>query len=263
MVRPALFHTDGRSEVVAAAEAGSAVQLLVTIGADRPPGATGIRRAGHQRPFGTQMRCSVAGSGTPPKYWSRTWRKTGSPGAARMNSVMQERSFCASRSPKICAAERPCWPARMVAHSVSRVPRTGCLRYARASSSEVIAYNRDVGVKPRRRSAGRRTTSSGWSCGRGAALRRRDHRCPRRPGPPRTAGGRTGRPYSYSVILPIRSRMMKTGRPWGAEIRCFLRDPDGHLVELSQSVSRVKAARLRMTFRPAAGAAVRMGAWRF
>jgi catechol 2,3-dioxygenase-like lactoylglutathione lyase family enzyme len=23
---------------------------------------------------------------------------------------------------------------------------------------------------------------------------------------------------------------------WGAEIRCFLRDPDGHLVELSQAV---------------------------
>jgi len=36
----ALFHTDGRSEVVAAAEARSAVPLLVTIGADRPPGAT-------------------------------------------------------------------------------------------------------------------------------------------------------------------------------------------------------------------------------
>ncbi len=32
---------DGRSEVVAAAEARSAVPLLVTIGADRRPGATG------------------------------------------------------------------------------------------------------------------------------------------------------------------------------------------------------------------------------
>jgi fatty-acyl-CoA synthase len=37
----ALFHTDGRNEVVAAAGAESAVQLLVTIGSDRPPGATG------------------------------------------------------------------------------------------------------------------------------------------------------------------------------------------------------------------------------
>jgi len=24
---------------------------------------------------------------------------------------------------------------------------------------------------------------------------------------------------------------------WGSEIRCFLRDPDGHLVEISESVS--------------------------
>jgi lactoylglutathione lyase len=24
---------------------------------------------------------------------------------------------------------------------------------------------------------------------------------------------------------------------WGSEIRCFLRDPDGHLVEISQSAS--------------------------
>ena len=48
------------------------------------------------------------GVGEPAgKYWSRTCRKTGSPGAARRNSVMQERSFCASRPPKICSAERP------------------------------------------------------------------------------------------------------------------------------------------------------------
>jgi acyl-CoA synthetase (AMP-forming)/AMP-acid ligase II len=38
----ALFHTDGRSEVVAAADARSAVELLVTIGADRAPGASGF-----------------------------------------------------------------------------------------------------------------------------------------------------------------------------------------------------------------------------
>ncbi len=38
----ALFHTDGRSEVVAAVDARSALRLLVTIGADRPPGAIGF-----------------------------------------------------------------------------------------------------------------------------------------------------------------------------------------------------------------------------
>jgi acyl-CoA synthetase (AMP-forming)/AMP-acid ligase II len=38
----ALFHTDGRSEVVDAADAASAVDLLVTIGADRPGGARGF-----------------------------------------------------------------------------------------------------------------------------------------------------------------------------------------------------------------------------
>ena len=35
----ALFHTDGRTEVVAAVDAGSALRLLVTIGTERPPGA--------------------------------------------------------------------------------------------------------------------------------------------------------------------------------------------------------------------------------
>ena len=38
----ALFHTDGRSEVVAAVDARSALRLLVTIGDDRPPGAIGF-----------------------------------------------------------------------------------------------------------------------------------------------------------------------------------------------------------------------------
>ena len=57
------------------------------------------------------MRCSVAASGCPPKYWSRIWRNTGSPGAARANSVMDEHSFSASTSPKICSAVRPRSPA--------------------------------------------------------------------------------------------------------------------------------------------------------
>jgi acyl-CoA synthetase (AMP-forming)/AMP-acid ligase II len=37
-----LFHTDGRSEVVAAAVTQAELRLLVTIGADRPPGAIGF-----------------------------------------------------------------------------------------------------------------------------------------------------------------------------------------------------------------------------
>jgi hypothetical protein len=41
----ALFHTDGRSEVVDAADARSAVDLLITIGADRPEGAQGFEEA--------------------------------------------------------------------------------------------------------------------------------------------------------------------------------------------------------------------------
>jgi pimeloyl-ACP methyl ester carboxylesterase len=86
-----------------------------------------------------QIRCSVAESVIPPKYWSRTWRNTGSPGAACRNSVMDEHSFSASTSPKTCSAVRPRRPARTPAHSVNRAPRTGCARYARASASDVIA----------------------------------------------------------------------------------------------------------------------------
>ena len=75
-----------------------------------------------------QMRCSVAGSVIPSKYWSRTWRNTGSPGAACRNSVIQEHSFSASTSPNTCSAVRPRRPTRMPAHSVSRAPSTGCAR---------------------------------------------------------------------------------------------------------------------------------------
>ena len=34
----------------------------------------------------------------------------------------------------------------------------------------------------------------------------------------------------------ILHRYRQASYDWGAEIRCFLRDPDGHLVELSQAV---------------------------
>ena len=43
-----------------------------------------------------------------------------------------------------------------------------------------------------------------------------------------------------AVYEALRSRgavFLTPPHDWGAEIRCFLRDPDGHLVELSQSAS--------------------------
>jgi catechol 2,3-dioxygenase-like lactoylglutathione lyase family enzyme len=43
-----------------------------------------------------------------------------------------------------------------------------------------------------------------------------------------------------SVYEALRSRGAVFLTPpynWGAEIRCFLRDPDGHLVEISQSAT--------------------------
>ena len=105
----------------------------------RSPGSCGVSPVARAQP--PELRCAARSRsrGVPSKYCSRTWRNTGSPGAACMNSVMDERSFSASTSPKICSAVRPRRPARMAAHSVSRGPRTGCARYARASASEVIA----------------------------------------------------------------------------------------------------------------------------
>ena len=61
------------------------------------------------------------------------------PGAARSNSVIEDRSFIASTAPKISTAVRPFSSVRTRAHSWSRGPRTGWARYARASSSEEIA----------------------------------------------------------------------------------------------------------------------------
>ena len=43
-----------------------------------------------------------------------------------------------------------------------------------------------------------------------------------------------------AVYEALRSRgavFLTPPHDWGAEIRCFLRDPDGHLVELSQAAS--------------------------
>jgi catechol 2,3-dioxygenase-like lactoylglutathione lyase family enzyme len=44
----------------------------------------------------------------------------------------------------------------------------------------------------------------------------------------------------HAVYDTLRSRgavFLTPPHDWGAEIRCFLRDPDGHLVEISQSIS--------------------------
>jgi len=44
----------------------------------------------------------------------------------------------------------------------------------------------------------------------------------------------------YAVYDALRSRgavFLTPPHDWGSEIRCFLRDPDGHLVEISQSTS--------------------------
>jgi hypothetical protein len=68
----------------------------------------------------------VASSGSPPKYSSSTSRNTGSSGAAVMNSVIDERSFIASTSPKIAAAGFPSMAASIRAHSTKRGPSTGC-----------------------------------------------------------------------------------------------------------------------------------------
>lgn len=41
---------------------------------------------------------------------------------------------------------------------------------------------------------------------------------------------------SYDELVRRGATFLTPPHDWGAEIRCFLRDPDGHLVELSQAV---------------------------
>ena len=41
---------------------------------------------------------------------------------------------------------------------------------------------------------------------------------------------------AYEALLERGARFLAPPYDWGGEIRCFLRDPDGHLVELSQAV---------------------------
>jgi len=69
-------------------------------------------------------------------------------GAARWKSVMHERTFIASREPRISSAVRPFAASKTPAHSRSRAPRTGSARYARASSSEMIEYCWEIQLLP-------------------------------------------------------------------------------------------------------------------
>jgi catechol 2,3-dioxygenase-like lactoylglutathione lyase family enzyme len=41
---------------------------------------------------------------------------------------------------------------------------------------------------------------------------------------------------AYQALLERGATFLTPPHDWGGEIRCFLRDPDGHLVELSQAV---------------------------
>jgi len=46
---------------------------------------------------------------------------------------------------------------------------------------------------------------------------------------------------AYGALRSRGAAFLTPPHDWGAEIRCFLRDPDGHLVEISQS-SQLRAA---------------------
>ena len=41
---------------------------------------------------------------------------------------------------------------------------------------------------------------------------------------------------AYGALRARGATFLTPPHEWGAEVRCFLRDPDGHLVEISQSV---------------------------
>ena len=49
----------------------------------------------------------------------------------------------------------------------------------------------------------------------------------------------------HAVYAALRARgavFLTPPHDWGSEIRCFLRDPDGHLVEISQVNKHLTAA---------------------
>ena len=103
-LHPSVAPRDGRLPAAAAGLGGGGPQ-----GAGRRPGGLA------QEPVGP-------GSGWPSKYWREDlgeqrpgdtrFRFTARPRSARRNSVIDERSFCASRPPKICSALRPATSVR-------------------------------------------------------------------------------------------------------------------------------------------------------
>jgi len=42
---------------------------------------------------------------------------------------------------------------------------------------------------------------------------------------------------AYEALRSKGAAFLTTPHDWGSEIRCFLRDPDGHLMEISQSTA--------------------------
>src|SRR5262245_1119818 len=94
-------------------------------------------------------RRSVLGSGWPWKYLSSSRSNTDPAGDTRANRVAQDLSFRSSGGPKTSDADRPSTPSAASAHSTRRGPRTGWLRYARASARLLIAYRWEVGLNPR------------------------------------------------------------------------------------------------------------------
>ena len=116
MNRPATTATGTRDE------ADDTLPILSDAG--WPTGAAPSR--GPAEPLAS--RASVAGSGSASNRRSRTSANSGSSGAARMNSVMDERSLTASIPPKIASADRPSVASTVPAHSRRRGPRTGWAR---------------------------------------------------------------------------------------------------------------------------------------
>ena len=78
-------------------------------------------------------------------------RRPARSGAARANSVIDERSFMASMTPRTAPGPGPVEARQRLAHSTSRGPSTGCSGYARASSSERdrVALRHGAAAEPR------------------------------------------------------------------------------------------------------------------
>jgi subtilase family serine protease len=102
---------------------GMDLGLTATAGYDDVTGV-GTPTPGYFATYRSGNRVSVASSGAPSKYLASTRANAFSSGAAAMNSVMDERSFIASTAPKMSAALFPSVSATIVAHSMSRGPRT-------------------------------------------------------------------------------------------------------------------------------------------